>query len=102
MEVESMSGLGMAFRLAVAIFVIVMPTLMFLGLVRLLESMGDEELIYRLLTEEELRQVERSHSLASFVEEVTGTDSNTFRCPSCGTINAVGMKTCHECGANLG
>lgn len=98
---EEASGMGMAFRLAVAIFVIVMPTLLFLGLVRLLEAMGDEELIYRLLTEEELRQVERSHSLASFVEEVTGTESNVLRCPACGTINAAGMDTCHECGRTL-
>lgn len=98
---EEASGMGMAFRLAVAIFVIVMPTLLFLGLVRLLEAMGDEELIYRLLTEEELRQVERSHSLASFVEEVTGTESNVLRCPACGTINAAGMDTCHECDRTL-
>lgn len=98
---EEASGMGMAFRLAVAVFVIVTPTLLFLGLVRLLEAMGDEELIYRLLTEEELRQVERSHSLASFVEEVTGTESNVLRCPSCGTINVAGMDSCHECGRDL-
>lgn len=98
---EEVSGLEMAFRVAVAAFVIVTPTLMFLGLVRLLETMRDEDLIYRLLTEEELRRVERSHSLSGFVEEVTGTGSNVLRCPSCGTINAAGMDSCHECGRRL-
>ena len=99
---EGVGGVAMAFRLAVAAFVIVTPTLMFLGLVRLLEAIRDDELIYRLLTEEELRRVERSHSLSSFVEEVTGSTSKTVRCPSCGTINVAGMETCHECGAGLG
>ncbi|WP_336362141.1 hypothetical protein [Halalkalicoccus salilacus] len=99
---EEMNGFTVAFRLGVAVFVIVTPTLMFLGLVRLLKIMGDEELIYRLLTEEELRQVERSHSLSSFVERATGSASKTIRCRACGTINVTGMETCHECGSSLG
>lgn len=92
---------GLLFRLAVAVFVIVTPTLMFLGLVRLLERMRDDDLIYRLMTEDELRSVERSHSLAGFVEEVTGRPG-AVRCPDCGTINAAGMQTCLDCGARLG
>lgn len=101
MEGESLVTIG---RLAVALFVVIAPTLLFLGLVRLLERMRDDDLIYRLLTEEELRRVERSHSLASFVEEVTGAGAptGTARCPSCGTINAAGMQTCHECGSEVG
>ncbi|MFC6906021.1 hypothetical protein [Halalkalicoccus tibetensis] len=93
---------GLLFRLAVAVFVIVTPTLMFLGLVRLLERVRDDDLIYRLMTEEELRTVERSHSLAGFVEEVTGTTPGTVRCPDCGAINAAGMGSCVECGARVG
>lgn len=96
------AGLDLAFRLAVAVFVIVTPTLMFLGLVRLLERMRDEDLIYRLMTEEELRDVERSHSLAGFVEEVTGTTPGAVRCPDCGTINAAGMDSCFDCGERIG
>ncbi|MEM4781794.1 MAG: hypothetical protein QXG03_09580 [Halalkalicoccus sp.] len=96
------ADLGVLFRLAVAVFVIVTPTLMFLGLVRLLERMRDDDLIYRLMTEEELRQVRRSHSLAGFVEEVTGTPAGATRCPECGGINAAGMKRCVECGARIG
>ncbi|MDL5362256.1 hypothetical protein [Halalkalicoccus sp. NIPERK01] len=96
------AGLDLAFRLAVAVFVIVTPTLMFLGLVRLLERMRDEDLIYRLMTEEELRNVERSHSLAGFVEEVTGTTPGTIRCSDCGTINAAGMDSCFDCGERIG
>lgn len=99
---EEMNDLTVVFRLAVAVFVIVTPTLMFLGLVRLLRAMGDEELIYRLLTEEELRRIERSHTLSSFVERATGSASKTVRCPVCGTINVTGMETCHECGSKLG
>jgi hypothetical protein len=93
------AGLEIAFRLAVAVFVIVTPTLMFLGLVRLLESIRDDDLVYRLLTEEDLRQIERSHTLASFVGEVTGEASNTMRCRSCGTITLAGLEACHECGS---
>ncbi|ADJ14165.1 hypothetical protein [Halalkalicoccus jeotgali] len=94
--------LGLLARLAVAVFVIVMPTLMFLGLVRLLNRMRDEDLIYRLMTDEELRSVERSHSLAGFVEEVTGTTPGAIRCPDCGGLNAAGMDSCVECGARIG
>ncbi|MCL7416572.1 MAG: hypothetical protein M8354_01875 [Halalkalicoccus sp.] len=93
---------GLLARLAVAVFVIVTPTLMFLGLVRLLNRMRDEDLIYRLMTEEELRRVERSHSLAGFVEEVTATAPGRVRCPDCGGINAAGMESCVECGARFG
>jgi hypothetical protein len=93
-------GPELLFRLAVAVFVIVTPTLMFLGLVRLLERMRDEDLLYRLMSEDELRKIERSHSLAGFVEEVTASPGGT-RCPECGTINAVDMRTCFECGARL-
>lgn len=92
---------GLLFRLAVAVFVIVMPTAMFLGLVRLLERIRDDDLIYRLMTEEELRRVERSHSLSGFVEEVTGTPAGAVRCPNCGTINAAGMRSCFDCDARL-
>lgn len=95
------AGPELFFRLAVAVFVIVTPTLMFLGLVRLLDRMRDEDLIYRLMTEEELRQVERSHSLAGFVEEVAGTSAGAVRCPDCGTVNAVGMRSCYDCDARL-
>ncbi|WP_122088085.1 hypothetical protein [Halalkalicoccus subterraneus] len=96
------AGLELAVRLAVAAFVVVTPTLMFLGLVRLLNRLRDEDLIYRLMTEEELREVERSHSLAGFVEEVTGTAPGTTRCPDCGGLNAAGMDSCVECGQRLG
>lgn len=92
---------GLLFRLAVAVFVIVMPTAMFLGLVRLLERIRDDDLIYRLMTEEELRRVERSHSLSGFVKEVTGTPAGAVRCPNCGTINAAGMRSCFDCDARL-
>jgi hypothetical protein len=88
------------FRLAVAMSVVIMPTLMFLGLVRLLERMRDDDLLYRLMSEDELRTIERSHSLAGFVEEVTARPGGT-RCPECGTINAADMRTCFGCGARL-
>lgn len=96
------AGLELAFRLAVAAFVIVTPTLMFLGLVRLLHRLRDDDLIYRLMTDEELRSVERSHSLAGFVEEVIGTTPGATRCPDCGGLNAAGTKSCVECGARMG
>lgn len=94
------AGLELAVRLAVAAVVIVTPTLLFLGLVRLLEGLRDDDLLYRLLTEEQLREVEQAHSLASFVDEVTGTAPGAVRCPDCGTINAAGT-ACHDCGADL-
>ncbi len=95
------AGLELLFRLAVAAFVVVVPTAMFLGLVRLLERLRDDDLVYRLMTEEQLRDVERSHSLAGFVEEVTGTPAGAVRCPTCGTINAAGMRSCYDCDARL-
>ncbi len=96
------AGPELAFRLAVTALVVVTPTLLFLGLIRLLERVRDEDLLYRLLTAEQLRDIEQSHSLASFVDEATGTAPGTIRCPNCGAINDAGVRSCHDCGTDLG
>lgn len=92
--------LGLLFRLAVAAFVVVTPTLMFLGLVRLLERARDDDLIYRLMTDDDLHQLGSKGALTEFVGDATGR-TGRVRCPVCGVPNPRGMYSCVECGARL-
>ncbi len=90
--------LGLLFRLAVVL--IVTPTLMFLGLVRLLESLRDDDLLNRLMTDEERHQLGTNGALTEFVGDATGR-TGPVQCSDCGAPNPRGMYSCVECGARL-
>ena len=97
----------LAWRLLVAVFVIVAPTLLFLGLVRLLERMRDDAFIEQVLSEEERREIEESQTLTTLVDELTvdagvGGSIDTVECPSCGATNLAQATFCAECLSRLG
>lgn len=102
-----LSAVELAWRLLVAGFVIVAPTLMFLGMIRLLERIRDDALIEQVLSEEERRDIHDSQSLTTLVDELTGDvdvggSADTVECPSCGTANLAAATFCHECLSRLG
>ncbi|ADB61187.1 hypothetical protein Htur_2307 [Haloterrigena turkmenica DSM 5511] len=88
-------------RLAVAAFVMIAPTLLFLGLVRGLEKLRDDAFIDRWL-QEQGHEIEDDvlTVLASGIGIEPETDSS-HRCPVCGNPNASSARYCHECLARL-
>lgn len=93
--------LEFAGRLAVAAFVMIAPTLLFLGLMRGLEKLRDDAFIDRWMheqgheTEDDVLTV-----LASGIGIESETASST-RCPACGSSNASTARYCRECLARL-
>jgi hypothetical protein len=95
-----MTDLGsaqIAFRLAVAVFVIVTPTLAFLASYRLLERMRDDDLVNRLLDDEEYRPP----TADDYIARLTGgrsvpAEGRLTRCRSCGNPT-LPTGNCHYC-----
>ncbi|WP_222918864.1 zinc ribbon domain-containing protein [Natrinema sp. SYSU A 869] len=93
-------------RLAVAAFVMIAPTLCFLGLVRGLERLRDDDIINEWA---QRRGGEGPHDdidhdvLAVLADEmgVEAADSSTVRCPACGAPNRPGMAYCRGCQNRL-
>lgn len=92
-------------RLAVAIFVILAPTIMFLGLIRGLERLRDDDLVTRWLarTGAEYDPDEMDAVLTVLADglDVDGADRSTIRCPDCGAANPVDVTFCGQCLAKL-
>lgn len=94
-------------RLAVAGFVMIAPTLCFLGLVRGLERLRDDDLINEWARRRgenvEGEFTEQDDVLAVLANEigVDAGESSTVRCPACGTPNRAGVTFCHECQGRL-
>ncbi|MFC6717867.1 zinc ribbon domain-containing protein [Natrialbaceae archaeon GCM10025810] len=86
-------------RLSVAAFVMVTPSLLFLGLVRGLERLRDDAFVDRWLTEQGHEiQDDVLTVLGTSLDSATGSDEgSTVRCPSCETSNAAGASICHGC-----
>lgn len=95
---ESYALLG---RLAVALFVMIAPTLCFLGLVRGLERLRDDDLIDAWArTRGQNRTVtDRDDVLTALSRamDVEAGGSSTVRCPACGTPNRTGVTYCYGC-----
>jgi len=102
------STLTILWRLAVTAVVIVGPTLLFLGLLRGLEILRDDELINRIADAEHLR-VDDTDDLLRILAEDTVIDSDadptldrlanasTTRCQHCGTPNKSTATYCRDC-----
>jgi hypothetical protein len=88
----------LAARVAMGLFVIVAPTLLFMGLWRGLEAMKDEELIERA-REHESVSTSPTSGLAPSMFPDTGTETRT--CDSCGTPNVADATYCQECLSKL-
>ena len=94
-------------RIAVATAVMIAPSLCFLGLVRGLERLRDDDLINELARRrgegDDRDLAGRTDLLAVLGDglDVEGTDSSTVRCPVCGTHNRVGVTFCRDCQGRL-
>ncbi|MFC4437834.1 MULTISPECIES: DUF7577 domain-containing protein [Natrialbaceae] len=99
------STYGIVGRLAVAAFVIIAPTILFLGLVRGLERLRDDDLINEwarsrgngneITTNDDVLAV-----LGGGLDfERAGTAN--VHCPACGVANRTSMRYCRECLTRL-
>lgn len=86
--------LELAARVAAGLFVIVAPTLLFLGLWRGLEAMKDEELIERARKQQSVSSSPASTPTPSVLPQ-TGAETTT--CDECGTPNVADATYCQEC-----
>lgn len=93
--------LELALRVAAGLFVVVAPTLLFLGLWRGLMRLRDEDLIERM------RRMEGTASPSPPTSGVVSavlpdeSDRPAVVCEACGTPNPAGMTYCHECLGTL-
>ncbi|QSG03463.1 DUF7577 domain-containing protein [Natranaeroarchaeum sulfidigenes] len=102
------STLTLLWRLAVTAVVIVGPTLLFLGLIRGLELLRDDELINKITDAEHLR-VDDTDDLLRILSKDTVIDSDVEpnlerlmdasapRCQHCGAPNQSTATYCHDC-----
>ena len=88
-------------RLAVAGFVIIAPSLLFLGLVRGLERLRDDAFLDRLI-QEQGGEIEDDvlTVLGNGMRLETGGDSSGH-CPACGASNAPTAQYCRNCLGKL-
>ncbi|WP_436344214.1 zinc ribbon domain-containing protein [Natronorubrum sp. FCH18a] len=80
-------------RIAVAVFVMIAPTLLFLGLMRGLERLRDDAVIDRWLYE----QGRGSDDVLASVATVDGEASSSVPCSACGATNPSHATYCHGC-----
>ncbi|QLK26122.1 zinc ribbon domain-containing protein [Natrinema zhouii] len=93
-------------RLGVAIFVMIAPTLCFLGLVRGLERLRDDDLIneWARTRGSDVHDITEHDDVLAVLANEMGVEadrSSTVRCPACGTLNRSGMTYCHGCQHRL-
>ena len=94
----------LALRVAAGLFVVVAPTLLFLGLWNGLMRLRDDDLVERVrrMDGRENTSPPTSGVAASAVAAIGDEDgSETAVCDSCGTANVAGMDYCHECLGSL-
>lgn len=90
----------LAFRLLTALFVIVTPTLLFLGLWRGLEVLRDDEVIERAKREGYVDASASPVDVASSVLSGVSEDA-TVTCEACGTANLPYASYCRGCLRDL-
>ena len=92
-------------RLAVAAAVLIAPTLCFLGLVRGLERLRDDDLINEWARTHghgrDMTDHDNVFAALSNEVDVDAGNASTVRCPACGTTNRAGVTYCHGCQSRL-
>lgn len=89
----------LAFRLGVAAVAMAGPTLLYLGLWRMLRWLRDDDLIDRLAAR---GAVERPRPAPADVLAAATAGVDDRRCQSCGTTPIGGERHCRRCQAALG
>lgn len=99
------STYGIVGRLALAAFVIIAPTILFLGLVRGLERLRDDDLINEWArsrgAENEIATNDDVLAVLAEGLEFERADASSVRCPACGVTNRTSMRYCRECLTRL-
>lgn len=92
-------------RLAVAVFVIIAPTMLFLGLIRGLERIRDDDLITEWARNRgDDRDVPPNDDVLAVLAagpDFNRPDSSSVCCPACGVANQPDVTYCHECLTRL-
>ncbi len=110
-----LGALAIAWRVGVAVFVIVMPTIMFFQLLRFLEWLRDDDLIAQVVERHDIETDDTGDVLATMATDShqsvpsRGTDSSTegtdddplHRCEACGHRNARAATYCSGCLGRL-
>ncbi|MEF8828048.1 MAG: zinc ribbon domain-containing protein [Haloarcula sp.] len=104
----SLGQVELALRVIAGLFVIVAPTLLFLGLWRGLEAMRDDELIRQAHQRAEMKDQSSTGPDWSVdaltdaeVSPLSETNLSVVTCRSCGTPNMRDASYCQECLAEL-
>ena len=94
-----MVPLELGFRLAVAIFVILAPTAMFLGFWRLLMRMRNGELVERVTADDRVTGELSNEEFVqpTVVRMLQPAGNSGDRCPNCGTSNPETASYCGSC-----
>lgn len=92
-------------RLAVAVFVMIAPTVLFLGLVRGLEKLRNDAFLVEWAREREQDPDELANDdvvavLARGIG-IGGDESSIGQCPACGKTNRSDVTYCTDCLARL-
>lgn len=96
----------LVFRVLVAVFVILAPSALFVGLWHGLHALRDDHLVARM--KEQTRESDaRPRATPASLLTPGGTDpssgrSNVVSCGTCGSPNPDGVTFCHECLSRLG
>ena len=90
---------ALAWRLAVTVVSIVVPTLAFVGLIHVLERLRDDDLVNRLLHDEEVGIEDTDDVLAVLAEglDIDADADAIVRCPDCGAHNRAAAARCERC-----
>ncbi|TKX50187.1 hypothetical protein EXE49_08480 [Halorubrum sp. ASP121] len=91
---DTMGAAALGWRLAVAVVAIAGPTVLYLGLWRLLERLRDDALIERLVAR---GAVDRPRPAAADVLAAAMSGVDGRRCPACGTVAVAGEAECRGC-----
>lgn len=99
------STYGIVGRLAVAAFVIIAPTILFLGLVRGLERLRDDDLINEWASnrgaENEITTNDDVLAVLAGGLDFERAGGSSVHCPACGVTNQTSMRYCRECLSRL-
>ncbi|SEP87604.1 DUF7577 domain-containing protein [Natrinema salaciae] len=92
-------------RLAVAAFVMIAPTLCFLGLVRGLERLRDDDLITEWQRargiEHDVTEYDDVLAVLASGAGVDADSSSMVQCSACGAVNRTGVTYCRDCQGRL-
>lgn len=97
------SSYGIVGRLALAAFVTVAPTILFLGLVRGLERLRNDVLVLELRQQGTLDPSPNDDVLAALSDglEIDRVEGSGSRCPTCGESNGSDERYCRNCLARF-